>query len=151
LTPESVAQFFLIYEPAVYTIQHNPARHYNRDETGITIVEHKYTKILGLKGKRQISSVQSADRGSLVVKCLSPTEQFIPPLLVFPRTYMKQELMNGTLPTSSPRVPSLEVDTKRDFYPVFSSVHQTYKANKIRSCYLSTGRELFTHNKHGGH
>jgi hypothetical protein len=48
------------------TIQHNLARLYNRDEIGITIVQHKHTKILGLKGKRQISSLQSAERGSLV-------------------------------------------------------------------------------------
>ena len=36
-------------------------------------------KILGLKGKLQVSSVQSADRVSLltVVTCMSPTEHFI--------------------------------------------------------------------------
>jgi len=28
---------------------------------------------------------------------------------------------------------------------------QHTKADKIKSCYLSTGRALFTHNKHGGH
>jgi len=54
------------------TIQHNPKRLYNCDETGITIVQHKHstntaqtqhkhTKILGLEGDRQISSVQSAE------------------------------------------------------------------------------------------
>ena len=71
------------------TIQHNPARLYNCDKTGITIVQHKHTKILGLKGKRQISSVHCEDRGSLVtvVTCLSPDGHFIPPLLVFPRKY----------------------------------------------------------------
>jgi len=80
------------------TIQHNPARLYNCDETDITIVQHKHMKILGLKGKRQISSLQSAERGSLVtaVTCMSPTGHFVPPLLVFPRKNMKQELMNGT-------------------------------------------------------
>jgi len=84
------------------TIQHNPARLYNCDKTDITIVQHKHTKILGLKGKRQIYSVQSADRGSLltVVICLSPTGHFIPPLLVFPRKYMKQEMMNDSPPGS---------------------------------------------------
>ena len=102
LNLESAAQFFLIYDPAMDTIQHNPARLYNCDETGITIVQHKHTKILGLKEKCQISSVQSADQGSLVtvVTCLSPTGHFIPPLLVFTRKYMKQELMNGTPPGS---------------------------------------------------
>jgi hypothetical protein len=43
------------------TIQYNPARLYNCDETGITLVQHKHTKILGLKGKRQISSLQSTE------------------------------------------------------------------------------------------
>jgi hypothetical protein len=48
--------------------------------------------------KRQISSVQSAERGPLVtvVNCMSPTGHFILPLPVFPRKYMKPELMNGT-------------------------------------------------------
>ena len=84
----------------MYTIQHNPARFYNCDETCITVVQHKHTKILEMKGKRQISSLQSAERGSLVTvdKSVSPTGHFIPPLLVFPRNYMKQELINGTPP-----------------------------------------------------
>ena len=36
-----------------------------------------------------------------VVTRMSPTGQFIPPLLVFPRKYMKRELMNGTPPGSN--------------------------------------------------
>ena len=90
----------------MYTIEHYPERLYNCVETGMNIVQHKNTKILGLKGRRQISSVQSADRGSLVtvVTCLSATGQFIPPLLVFPRKYMKQELMNGSTPPGSNHV-----------------------------------------------
>jgi len=47
------------------TIKHNPARLYNCDETDITIVQHKHTKMLGLIGKRQISCVQSAERDLL--------------------------------------------------------------------------------------
>ena len=39
----------------------------------------------------------------------------------------------------NPRVPSLGVDTERDFHPVVSSFHQTYEANKMRSLYLCTG------------
>ena len=88
----------------MYTIQHNPARRlYNCDETGVTIVQHKHTKILGLKVKRQISSVHSTGRGSLVtiVNSRSPAGQFIPPLLLFPRKHMKPELMNDTPPGST--------------------------------------------------
>jgi hypothetical protein len=101
-TPESVAQFFEIYEPPTDTIQHNPARLHKCEETGITFEQHKHTKIFGLKSKRPISSLQSAERGSLVkvVTFMNPTVHFIPPLRVFPRksTSMKQELMNRTPP-----------------------------------------------------
>ena len=83
------------------TIQYNPARLYKGDETGITIVQHKHTKILELKCKRQITSLQSAERGSLVTvaTCMSPIGPFIPPLLVLPRKNMK-ELMSGPQPGS---------------------------------------------------
>ena len=129
------------------TIQHNPARLHNCDKTDITIVLHKHTNILGLKGKRQISSVQSADRGSLVivVTCLSPTGQIIPPLLVFPRKYMKQEVMNGT-PTGSIHACYFlgwiqsEIFTQR-----FLNLIKHTKPTK----YLSTGRALFTHKEPG--
>jgi hypothetical protein len=86
----------------MYTIQHNPAKLHNCDETGITILQHKHTKILGLKVKRLISSVQSVDRGFIVTffTCMNPTAHFIPPLLIFPRKYMKQEMMTGTPPGS---------------------------------------------------
>ena len=61
------------------TIQHNPARLYNCDETGITIVQYKHTKILGLKGKCQIPSLQSAELGSLVtvVTCVQLDISFL--------------------------------------------------------------------------
>jgi len=107
------------------TTQHNPARLHNCDETGITTVQHKHTKTLGLKDKRQISSLQSADRRSLVtvVKCMSPTGHFIPKLLVFTRKYMKHELMNGTPPGSIHAChPSGRIKSEI-FFPVVSSFH----------------------------
>jgi hypothetical protein len=84
------------------TIQHNPARLYNCNETGITIVQHKRMKILVLNGKRQIISLQSAERKSLVtvITCMIPIGPFIPPLLVFPRKNIEKELMSGSPPGS---------------------------------------------------
>jgi hypothetical protein len=116
----------------MYTIHHNPAILCNCDETGITVVQHRHTKILGLKGKRQIFSVRSAERGSLVtvVNCMSPHGHFIPPLLAFPRKYMKPELMNDTPPGTNPHVPSLGVDTERDFHSVVSSFVRYTKPTK---------------------
>jgi hypothetical protein len=58
---------------------------------------------------------------------------------VFARKNMKQELMNGTA-WISPRLPSLGVDTERDIFPVVSSFHQIYKADKrcfVHSLYPS--------------
>ena len=125
------------------TIKHNSARLYNCDEPDIPTVQHKHTEILGLKGKRQTSSLQSAEQGSLatVVNCMSPTGHFIPPLLVFPRKNMKQELINGT--------PSGAIHAYRRggygarFFPCGFFIHQIYKTDKRRSCYLSTGRAVF--------
>jgi hypothetical protein len=86
------------------TIQHNPARLYNCDKTDITVVQHKHTKILRLKFKHNVFFVQTAERKSLVtfVNCtrMSPTGHFIHSSLVFPRKYIKPELMNDTPPGS---------------------------------------------------
>ena len=49
----------------------------------------------------------------------------------------------------NPRVPSLGMNTERHFFPVVSSFHQTYRDDKRRSCYHSTGRTLFTHQEPG--
>ena len=137
----------------MYTTQHNPVRLYNCDETGIIIVQHKHTKLLGLKSKRQISYVQSAERRSLVtvVNRMSPTGHFISPLPVFPRKCMKRELMNGTPPGSIHACHPSGWIQSEIYFPVVSSFHQIYKVDKRRSCYLSTGRALFTHKEPGGH
>jgi hypothetical protein len=152
-TPESVAQFSEIYEPAMDTNQHNPARLYNCNETGITIVQHKNMKILGLKGKCQIPSVQSAEWESLVtvVTCMSPTGYLVPPSLVFPRKENETRTDKWHNTWINPHLPSVRVDRERDFYPVISSFHQTYKADRRGSYYLSTGRAIFTHKDPGGH
>jgi len=136
----------------MYVIQHNPARPYNCDKTGITIAQHKHMNILGLKGKCQISSVQSAERGSLVtiVKRMSSIGQFIPPLLVFPRQYMKPELMNGTLPGSVHACHPSGWIASKIFTQWFLHFIKHTKLKKS-SCYLGTGWALFTHKEPGGH
>ena len=87
------------------TTQHNPARLYNCDATGVTIVQHKHTKILGLKGKRQISSLQSAERHLLwqssPVRVQLDTSFLRYLYFQGEKKSMKQELMNGTPPWST--------------------------------------------------
>lgn len=81
-------------------INFNPNKIFNVDETGITVVQHKTTKIIGLKGKRKIASLSSSERGALVtaVMCMSAAGQFVPPMLVFPRKNMKAELLDDAPP-----------------------------------------------------
>jgi len=121
---------------------------------GIAILQQKHTKILGSKDKRQISSVQSAKRGPLVtiVNCMSPTGHFIPPLLVFPRKNMKPELMNDTPPGSIHAChPSgwIQSEILTQWFLLF--IKHTKSRQKIKSCYLGTGRAQFTHKEPGGH
>jgi hypothetical protein len=121
------------------TIQRNPARRYNCDETGITIEQHKHTKILGLKGKRQVSSLQSAERGSLVTVVTNWT-------LKFSITCISKEIYQTRTDEwhtiwIEPRLPSIGVHTKRDNFQWF--IHSIQ--------HTKPGRALFTHKEPGGH
>lgn len=49
---ESVTKFFDIYEPLLNKIKFQLHRIYNVDETGLTVVQHKTRKVVGLKGKK---------------------------------------------------------------------------------------------------
>jgi hypothetical protein len=67
------------------------------DKTGITVVQHKTSKVISLKGKRQVAILSSAERGVLVtvVTYMGAAGHFVPPLLVFSRKNMKPELLDG--------------------------------------------------------
>ncbi len=99
-TPENVARFFDVFEEEMKKIKFNPVRLWNVDETGITIVQHKTTQVIGRKGKRQVASLSSAERGRLitVVTCMSAGGQHMPAKLIWPRQRMNPTLMNGTPP-----------------------------------------------------
>ncbi|KAJ4431990.1 hypothetical protein ANN_20599 [Periplaneta americana] len=85
-TPENVAKFFDIYEPLLTKVNHNPHRVYNVDETGITTVQHKYRTVIGMKGKKQVASLTSSERGNLIriVTCMNAAGTYVPPLFVKP-------------------------------------------------------------------
>lgn len=50
-TKENVDKFFDIYESGLAKIKYSPNRVYNVDETGITVVQHKHSKIISMKKK----------------------------------------------------------------------------------------------------
>lgn len=77
-----------------------PTRIFNCDETGLTTVAKNQGKIFAKRGRKQVGTLSSAERGQLVTVelCFSASGQYIPPLLIFPRQRMKAELMDGAPP-----------------------------------------------------
>lgn len=68
---------------------------YNVDESGYSIC-HKPTKVVATKGKKNIGSLTSAEKGKTVtaVCCVSAGGIYVPPMLIFPRARLKPELMD---------------------------------------------------------
>lgn len=79
-----------------------PDHIYNVDEIGITTVPNKPSKVIATKGKKQVGTSTSSERGQLVTVeiCMSAAGHFIPPLFIFPRVRLKAELLNHAPPGS---------------------------------------------------
>ncbi|CAG9562808.1 unnamed protein product [Danaus chrysippus] len=77
-----------------------PDRIYNCDETGISCVSKTKSKIIAEKGRKQVGSLSSAERGQTVTVeiCFNAAGTYMPPMLIFPRQRMKQELLDRAPP-----------------------------------------------------
>ena len=86
-TSENVARFFDIYESELRKVIHQAHRICNVDETGITTVQHRHSKVISMRGKKEVVSLTSAERGNLItaVTCMNATGTYVSPLIVFPR------------------------------------------------------------------
>ncbi|GBM49472.1 hypothetical protein AVEN_142610-1 [Araneus ventricosus] len=78
------------------------------DETGISIVPSRTSKMITQKGKKKtVCIISSAERGQIdtAVCCMSATEVFVPPALILPRKRMKtllyKDAPNEALPLIS--------------------------------------------------
>ena len=73
---------------------------YNMDESGFNVVQKVSGKILAQKGKRQVGTITSQERGKNVtaICAMNAVGNYIPPCLIFPRKRMKDELMDGAPP-----------------------------------------------------
>ncbi|XP_050315343.1 uncharacterized protein LOC126749702 [Anthonomus grandis grandis] len=80
--PQGVSAARIKGASLIAEIKLNPARLFNVDETGITTVQHKHSKVLSLRGKRQVGALTTSERGALVtvVTCMSATEIYVPPV-----------------------------------------------------------------------
>ena len=91
-----VKQFFSILEKISEENDIGPNKILNMDESGLTVVQ-KVSKIVGQKGKHQIGSITSMERGRnvTIICCVSASGQYVPPGIIFPRKRMKPELQDG--------------------------------------------------------
>lgn len=86
-----------------------PDKIYNCDETGISVVSKTKSKILAMKGRKQVGLLSSAERGQTITVeiCFNAAGTYMPPLMIFPRQRMKPELLDhappGTTAVCNPR------------------------------------------------
>lgn len=84
--------------------EHNfePQDIFNVDETGMGTVPTRNQKILATKGRKQVGTISSAERGLhyTAVCCFNALGTFVPPAFIFPRKRFKAELMDNA-PSSS--------------------------------------------------
>ncbi|KAJ8949412.1 hypothetical protein NQ318_007511 [Aromia moschata] len=82
---ENVRQFFDNLANVLDRHHFEPQNIYNVDETGCTTVQRS-TKVLAKKGVKQVGSITSQERGTLVTVCLavSAMGNSIPPMFIFP-------------------------------------------------------------------
>lgn len=73
---------------------------YNVDESGIQTSAKRPPKVISVKGKKQVGSIASSERGQLVttICCCSASGKFIPPGLIFPRKKKNPRYLQGTPP-----------------------------------------------------
>jgi len=97
-----VGHFFDLLEGLYNKYNFAPNDIYNVDETGITTVPNKPSKVLALKGKKQVGSLTSAERGVLITAeiCMSASGNFMPTMFVFPRKRENPILMDDAPPGS---------------------------------------------------
>ncbi|XP_045456068.1 uncharacterized protein LOC123665882 [Melitaea cinxia] len=97
---ENVDNFFQLLEEIYEKNNYSADRVYTVDEISLTVVQSKIPQVIGRRGKRQIASLTSAERGSMVtiVVCMNATGHFVPPFIIFPRKNMNLQLMRGCPP-----------------------------------------------------
>lgn len=97
---QSVNSYFNLLTKLIDKYHFSPSNIYNVDETGITSVPNTVPKVISIKGKKQVGSIVSAERGETVtcVLCCNAAGYFVPPLMIFPRKKNNLEFVKNTPP-----------------------------------------------------
>jgi hypothetical protein len=59
-TSENAARFFDIYESEVRKFNHQANRIFSVDETRVTTVQHRHSKVVSMRSKKDVASLTSA-------------------------------------------------------------------------------------------
>ncbi|XP_026318149.1 uncharacterized protein LOC113228920 [Hyposmocoma kahamanoa] len=96
----TVNDFFSLLEKVIDQHKLTPDRIFNVDETGVSTVPKSHSRILSLKGQKQVGCLSSAERGQLVTAeiCFNAAGTYVPPMLIYARKRMKNELLDDAPP-----------------------------------------------------
>lgn len=96
----TIGKYFSSLKNVMDEYNFQPDQIYNVDESGLSTVQSRTEKILATKGRKQVGSLTSAERGQhfTVVCCMNAMGNYIPPAMIFPRKNMKAELLDNTPP-----------------------------------------------------
>lgn len=92
----TVGEFFDNLNSILERFQFSPQDIWNIDETGVTTVQ-KPSKIVAPRGMKQVGSITSAERGTLVTVtgAISATGADVPPFFIFPRKNFRRYFLFG--------------------------------------------------------
>lgn len=102
-----VQKFFNNLKQVFEKLKFRSDKIYNVDETALTTVQET-GKVIAMKGQKQVGQITSAERGTLITMCgaINANGNNIPPLLIFPRKYLKDHMLkgapNGTIGAATP-------------------------------------------------
>jgi len=133
--PVAVGKFFALLIEVVDKNKLTASQIFNVDETGITCVPKSHSKVIACRGRRQVGTITSAERGQTITAeiCMGADGSYMPPMLIFPRVRNKQELIDGGPPGAWAEVhPSGWIQTDLflkwfDKFVIFSRASKTHK------------------------
>lgn len=96
----TISKYFTALKIIMDKHKFEPDQIYNMDESGLSTVQSRTDKILATKGRKQVGTLTSAERGQhfTVVCSINALGNYIPPAIIFPRKNMKQELLDHAPP-----------------------------------------------------
>ncbi|XP_064604473.1 tigger transposable element-derived protein 4-like [Liolophura sinensis] len=90
-------KFYELVRKAMEEHHFEPQRIYNVDETGMSTVPNRTSKVIAKKGVKQVGQITSAEKGqtTTLVCAMNAAGSFIPPVFIFARKNMNAQLMRN--------------------------------------------------------